>query len=212
MIQPNAPARGTKFSLPSLRRSRRLTRSLLLTCAGLALTGGVASATTVPFSGTFMNDASVFSDSFTVTSAQNYTFTTTSYAAGGIVPVLTLFNFTTGKVIDFSGADTGFADVTLTDLLSAGSYVLDLTEFPNSAVGPTLAAGFYPNDPTITGTDCSVSGGMFYNDVTCTKTTNVYSGTITNTAATTVTPEPSTLLLVLPPALALFGSRRRRSA
>ena len=165
-----------------------------------------ARAATTPFSGTFLNDASVFSDAFTVTSAQNYTFTTTSFASGGIVPVLTLFNSTTGLVIDFSGANTGFSDVTLTDTLTAGSYLLDLTEFPNSAVGPTLAAGFYPNSPTITGTDCGVPGGMFYNDITCAKTTNVYSGTITNAA---VTPEPSTLLLVLPPALALLGRRRR---
>ena len=166
-----------------------------------------ARAATTPFSGTFLNDASVFSDAFTTTSAQTYTFTTTSFASGGIVPVLTLFNATTGTVVDFSGANTGFSDVTLTDTLNAGTYLLDLTEFPNSAVGPTLAAGFYPNSPTITGSDCGVPGGMFYNDITCTKTTNVYSGTITNAAA--VTPEPSTLLLVLPPALALLGRRRR---
>ncbi len=165
-----------------------------------------AHAITTPFSGTFLNDASVFSDPFTVTSPQNYTFTTTSFAAGGIVPVLTLFNATTGVVIDFSGFTTGTADVTLTDTLTAGSYLLDLTEYPNSAVGPTLAAGFYPNDPTITGFNCGVLGGMFYNDNSCTQTTNVYSGTITNAA---VTPEPSTLLLVLPPALALLGRRRR---
>ena len=168
-----------------------------------------AHAATTPFSGTFTNDASVFSDPFTVTSPQNYTFTTTSYASGGIVPVLTLFNSTTGAVVDYSGVNTGISDVTLTDTLSAGSYLLDLTEFPNSAVGPTLAAGFYPNNPTITGSDCGVAGGMFYNDISCTRTTNVYSGTITNAA---VTPEPSTLLLVLPPALALFSRRRRRSA
>ena len=166
-----------------------------------------AHAATTPFSGTFLNDASVFSDSFTVTSAQNYTFTTTSFASGGIVPVLTLFNSTTGAVLDFSGANTGFSDVTLTDTLGAGSYLLDLTEFPNVANGPNLAAGFlFANSPTITGSDCGVAGGTFYNDITCAKTTNAYSGTITNTA---VTPEPSTLLLVLPPVLALLGRRRR---
>ena len=169
-----------------------------------------AHAATTPFSGTFLNDASVFSDSITVTSVQNYIFTTTSFASGGIVPVLTLFNSTTGAVVDFSGANTGFSDVTLTDTLTAGSYLLDLTEFPNSAVGPTLAAGFYPNNPTITGSDCGVAGGMFYNDITCTQTSNAFSGTITNAGtAAAVTPEPSTLLLVLPPALALLGRRRR---
>ncbi len=165
-----------------------------------------AHAVTTSFSGTFLNDASVFSDPFTVTAPQNYTFTTTSFASGGIVPVLTLFNSTTGLVVDFSGANTGVSDVTLSDNLTAGSYLLDLTEFPNSAVGPTLAAGFYPNNPTITGSDCGVTGGMFYNDITCAKTTANYGLTVTTAA---VTPEPSTLLLVLPPALALLGRRRR---
>lgn len=185
----------------------RYASRIALALLGLA-TFTQAHAATTPFSGTFLNDASVFSDAFTVTSAQNYTFTTTSYAVGGIVPALTLFNSTTGAVIDYSGNNTGFGDVSLTDTLSAGSYLLDLTEVPNVANGPNLAAGFlFANNPTVTGSDCSVPGGMFYNDVTCTKTTNVYSGTITNTAA--VTPEPSTLLLVLPPALALLGRRRR---
>ncbi len=187
----------------------RYASRIALALLGFAAVTQVHAATT-SFSGTFVNDASVFSDAITVTSAQNYTFTTTSFASGGIVPVLTLFNSTTGAVVDFSGANTGFSDVTLTDTLNAGSYLLDLTEYPSSAVGPNLAAGFYPNSPTITGTDCSVAGGMFYNDTTCTQTTNVYSGTITNTStAAAVTPEPSTLLLVLPPALALFGRRRR---
>lgn len=168
-----------------------------------------AYATTTSFSGSFVNDAAVFGDAFTTTSSQAYTFTTTSYASGGIVPVLTLFNRTTGTVIDFSGADTGFGDVSITDTLGAGSYLLDLTEFPNSAVGPTLADGFYPNDPTVTGTDCHVAGGMFYNDITCAKTTNVFSVTETNVAATTVTPEPATWLLMLSGTAFLVLSRRR---
>lgn len=184
----------------------RYASRIAFTLLGVAACTQAHAATTL-FSGTFVNDASVFSDPFTTTSAQNYTFTTTSFATGGIVPVLTLFNATTGLVVDFSGVNTGISDVTLTDRLNAGSYILDLTEFPNVAIG-NLAAGFYPNNPTITGSDCGVPGGMFYNDITCTRTTNAYSVTVANTA---VTPEPSTLLLVLPPALALLG-RRRRSA
>ena len=185
----------------------RYASRIALALVGLAACAHAATTTTVTtFSGTFHNDASVFSDPFTITSAQNYTFTTTSFASGGIVPALTLFNSTTGAVIDYSGVNTGFSDVTLTDTLSAGSYLLDLTEFPNEAIGPTLAAGFYPNDPTVTGAGCGVPGSSFYNTITCTPTTNAYAVTVTNTA---VTPEPSTLLLVLPPALALLGRRRR---
>ena len=171
---------------------------------------GSAQAATVTYTGNFTNDASVFSDPFTTSSSQVYTFTTTSYASGGIVPVLSLFNVTTGKIVDYSGVNTGFSDVSITDTLAPGSYVLDLTEFPNSAVG-NLAVGFYPNSPTITGIDCGVTGGMFYNDITCAKTTSNYALIATNAAATTVTPEPSSILLVLPAAAYLFSSRRRRA-
>ncbi len=170
-----------------------------------------AHASTTTLSGTFTADNTVISDPLTLTSAQNYTFTTTSFASGGIVPVLTLFNTVTGNVVDFSGSNTGFSDVALTDTLSAGNYVLDLTEFPNVAIG-NLAAGFlFASNPSITGSDCGVPGGMFYNDITCAQTTANYSVTVTNAAtnAAAVTPEPSTLLLVLPPALALLGRRRR---
>ena len=166
-----------------------------------------AHAATTTLSGTFTADNTVISDPLTLTSTQNYTFSTTSFASGGIVPALTLFNTVTGAVVDFSGSNTGFSDVSLTDTLSAGSYVLDLTEFPNVAIG-NLAAGFlFASNPSITGSDCGVPGGMFYNDITCAKTTSNYGLTVTNAAA--VTPEPSTLLLVLPPALALLGRRRR---
>ena len=152
----------------------------------------------------------MFSDDLSVTSSQVYTFTTTSYASGGIVPVLSLFNATTGKIVDASGADTGFSDVSITDTLSAGSYILDLTEFPNVAKG-NLAAGFlFANNPSITGKNCGVKGGMFYNDITCTETDGDYGLTVSNSAA--VTPEPATWLLVLPPAAFLLATRRRRQA
>ena len=192
-----------------MTRNTLLCRSLPCALAVLGFAAlAQAHAATTTLTGTFTADNTVISDPLTLTSAQNYTFTTTSFASGGIVPVLTLFNSNTGAVVDFSGSNTGFSDVTLTDSLSAGSYVLDLTEFPNVANG-NLAAGFlFASNPSITGSDCGVPGGMFYNDITCAKTTANYGVTVTNTAAA-VTPEPSTLLLVLPPALALLGRRRR---
>lgn len=190
-----------------MTRNTLLCRSLPCALAVLGFaTLAQAHAATTTLSGTFANDATIISNTFTVTSAQNYSFTTTSYASGGIVPDLTLFNSATAAVVDFSGANTGFSDVSLADTLTAGSYILDLTEFPNVAVG-NLSQGFLVSDPSQTGDTCGVPGGMFYNDITCAKTSANYSVTITN--ATAVTPEPSTLLLVLPPALALLGRKRR---
>lgn len=172
-----------------------------------------AAPITTTYTGTFAADNSVFSDPFTITTPTSYTFTTTSYASGGIVPVLSLFNSTTGAIVDASGVNTGFGDVSIMDTLSSGSYVLDLTEFPNVAIG-NLADGFlaslYPDGATLTGDTCGVNGGMFYNTVTCTKTTGNYALTVTsNAGASTVTPEPATWLLLLAPmgGLVLYGRR-----
>ncbi len=181
-------------------------------CAALVALGVAvalqAHADTFTTSGIFNADNSTFEQSFTDATAQNFTAFTTSYATGGFVPVLTLYNATTGAEIDNSGS--GLGDASFTDVLGPGSYDLFLTEFPNVAVG-NLADGFlFANDPTATGGQCSVPGGMFLNTITCQPTSNDFTLTTTSTA---VTPEPATWLLVLPPALLLMGysSRRRIS-
>lgn len=183
---------------------------LALSLLGIAFSSLAQAAV---FTGTFTADNSVFSDPFTVSSPTIYTFATTSYASGGIVPVLSLFNTTTGAIVDYSGVNTGVSDVSIMDTLTAGSYVLDLTEFPNEAIG-NLADGFtdsfYSDAATITGDTCGVSGGMFYNAITCTKTTANYALNVTSTTApVAVTPEPASLLLLLPPIafVMLYGRR-----
>ena len=185
-----------------------------------------ASASTVPYSGTFADDTSSFHVSFTSTSLQNYLFTTTSFAAGGFVPVLTLYNTTTGATLGSDGGDgpcvtaaTCKDDASLSQTLGAGSYSLYLTEFPNtpSPTG-TFAGGFLfgldpAGEPTLTGDLCGVSGGMFLQTDTavCTQRSNQYAFTITNNAVST-TPEPATLFLVVPPVLLLLGFSRRMTA
>ncbi len=168
-----------------------------------------AHADTYSASGNFTADNSVFTYDFTATSPQTYTIATTSYAAGGFDPVLTLFS-AGGAPIDNFGSGT--SDATLTDTLASGSYVLDLTEFPNVAVG-TLSQGFlFASDPTATGDNCGVAGGQFIDDITCTQRTNQYALTVASASAA-VTPEPSTWLLVLSGAVGVFYfSRRQRIA
>ena len=183
-----------------------------LPCIVVSMLGFVpfaqAHAVTFSASGDFAADNSVYTHAFSTSTAQDFTFSTTSFASGGFVPVLTLFNATTGAEVDNFGS--GLGDATLTDTLASGSYVLDLTEFPNVAIG-TLAQGFlFATDPTATGDFCGVSGGEFLDDVNCSQLTSKYTLNITSVAAT---PEPSPWLLVLSgAALVFFTSRRRRIA
>lgn len=185
-------------------KSSKYLRLLSLLLLSLAATRA-SSAATIPVSGMFSADDSSYTYSFTTTASQIYTFATTSYSAGGFLPVLTLFNAFTGKPIDNAGS--GFGDVSLNDSLSSGSYVLYLTEFPNVANG-NLSDGFlFTGSPAITGDLCGV-GGKFLNTVNCTQRTGNYALSITNNPV----PEPPTWLLVLPPAVLAFGLSRRYSA
>ena len=102
---------------------RFVTRAVPL-ALGLALSLPSHAATTVT-TGNFTADNSFAAYSFSTATSQNYTFTTTSYAAGNFLPVLTLFNATTGAPVDYS--NSGFGDVSLFDSLYAGSYLLYIT-------------------------------------------------------------------------------------
>ncbi len=187
--------------------ARRLSvaASLLAFCSCFSLR---ATASTFNTSGTFAADNSTYEYTFTDPGAAIFTASTSSFATGGFVPVLTLFNDTTGNEIDNNG--TGFGDASLNDVLGPGTYDLFLTEFPNVAIN-NLADGFlFAGDPTITGDSCGVAGGTFYNTATapCTQT----SGNYALSATTAPTPEPATWLLVLAPAAYMVFSQRRRNA
>ncbi|MEO8735278.1 MAG: DVUA0089 family protein [Edaphobacter sp.] len=198
----------------------------------LAATYG-AKAASFTQSGSFSADNSIYTHTFDTTTAQDYTFYTTSYGggtnadgthtnAGGFVPVLTLFSSTTGNVLGFGGGDatcngsanadpgTGLCeDAYFSEVLGPGSYTLDLTEFPNVANGGLNDGFLFSNDPTATGDLCGVSGGTFLQtDVApCVQRASNFS---VNVSSTSPVPEPSTWVLVLPAAaaIALFGHRQ----
>lgn len=186
-------------------------------------------ALTVTQVGTFTTDDQVFTYNFTLPVATPIAFYTTSYAgganlngtmssAGGFVPTLTLFQ-ANGTVIASDGASgtargslakdptTGlFDDAYLFTTLSAGSYTLTLTEFPNVALG-NLSDGFlFAGSPTATGDTCGVSGGKFLEtDVApCVQRTGAFALNVN-------TPEPATLWLVVPALGAAFWLRKRKS-
>lgn len=162
-------------------------------------------ASSLPATGVFSADNSFVESTFSLTAASNFSAATTSYATGGFVPVLTLFNDTTGMVIDSNGS--AVSDAMLSDVLSAGTYDLFLTEFPNVAVG-NLGDGFlFAGVPDITGQLYDGGTGMFIDDISGQQRTNSFAVSASTTA---VTPEPSSLLLMLPGAAAVMYSVRRR--
>lgn len=186
--------------------ARRLFTILaLLPCACFALR---AHADTTIGSGTFSADDSTFVYNFSPSTSQTYTFATTSFAGGGFIPVLTLFKASGGNPIAF--AETDNSDVSLTEALGAGSYVLYLTEDPNVFTSDLATGPLFAGSPTITGDTCGVSGGKFLNVFTapCTQRTGNYA--VTLAISPTATPEPATWLLVLPPLGYLCFSLRRR--
>ncbi|HEV2711243.1 MAG TPA: DVUA0089 family protein [Edaphobacter sp.] len=203
--------------------------ALLTLCLAAASTAKAASST---YTGSLAADNSVYTQTFDTTSAQDFTFYTTSYGggtnangthtgAGGFVPILTLFSSTTGSVIGFAGGDgtcsgpsmadpsTGICDdAYLTQTLGPGSYTLDLTEFPNVAIG-NLNDGFLAGSDThFTGTNCGSTGTFLQADLApCVQRTADYALNVTSASAV---PEPPTWLLVLPAAaaIAFFGRRQ----
>ena len=188
----------------------RLLASTAAVLLGL-LAGSVAHADTYSTkTGQFAADNSVYVYSFGTSVTTTYTFATTSYAAGGFLPDLTLFQ-SNGNFVDFS-QNSGLGDVSFTDTLGPGSYLLYLTEFPNEFSGNTLSQGsfLFAGDPTATGDSCNTPGGMFLGSATapCAQRTANYAVTVDASPV----PESSTLLLVFPPAVALVGFARRRMA
>lgn len=180
-----------------------LALSLVTLCA---LAPSRASASTFSTSGDFAADNSFYELTFSESASTNFSAVTTSFAEGGFLPVLTLFNATTGAAIANDGS--GLGDASLSALLSSGTYNLFLTEFPNVASGDLSSGFLFGNSPTATGDVCGVSGGTFLNAITCEPTSSHYA--LTTTSNTAVTPEPATWLLVLPPAAFLLVSSRRR--
>jgi hypothetical protein len=197
-------------------------------CVGL-LASGRANASVVSYSGTLVSDDQVQLYTYILAQASDVVFSTASYGggvsngvttpAGGFVPVLSLFD-TSGTVIGSDGGDATCSagmgvdpttnmcdDAYLKESLTAGSYILAVTEFFNVPVGPNLSDGFLmQGQGDYTGPTCGTTGAFYETDIApCVQRT----GNFDVTAATT--PEPSTLWLGAIPMI-LLGVVRRRKA
>jgi hypothetical protein len=209
-----------------------LKRSLtfLLGLAVSALAGAQAmQALTVTQTGTFTNDNQVFQYNFTLPTASSISIFTTSYGggtnldgtvstAGGFVPNLTLFT-ASGNVIAGDGGSAMargnlrmdpstrlYNDAFIATSLTAGSYILTLTEFPNVAIGNFSDGFLFASSPTATGDTCGVSGGKFLevDTVPCAPISAAFAVNVN-------TPEPATAFLVVPALGVAYFLRRRRA-
>lgn len=205
-------------------------KGIALSIALSAISAAQASAATVSYSGTLATDDQVQMYSYTLNQNATVVFSTDSYgggvtdgstvAAGGFVPVLTLFD-SSGVVIGNNGGSgmcsgsmltdptTGLCDdAYLQQSLAAGTYTLALTEFFNEPNGPNLSDGFSEQGQgNFTGPNCNASGAFYQTDVApCVQRTGNFSLSI---ASTTATPEPSTLWLAAP--LLFIGALLRRN-
>ena len=130
---------------------RRLSILTLL----LTVAGGAATAGTISFSGNFNQDDDVWLMVVPLAAPSEVVLSTSSFAAGGFAPVLSVFD-QSGLLLatDNDGGvggcgprpvdpATGFCWDAYLDLnLSAGNYLLALSEDDNKPYGPTYSDGF----------------------------------------------------------------------
>lgn len=182
-----------------------------------------ASATTI--TGAFSTDDQVFQYTWNLSRPSTVVASTSSYATGGFVPVLSVFSAATGAFIIGDGGDascssgrmmdatTGICnDAYLSTSLAKGSYIVALTEFYNYPAGSNLSNGFTETgSPNFTSSVCSGASGPFYEtDLSpCVKRTGNYS---LNLSANVATPEPATAWLFLPViAFAVYSYRSKKA-
>ncbi len=195
-------------------------------CLLLAFVNAAAPASASTMSGTLSTDDQVVQFTWNLSQASNVVAYTDSYASAGFVPVLSLFDGTTGAFITSNGGDascshgrmmdagTGICnDAYLTASLAKGTYTVALSEFFNYPNGPNLSNGFSQTGTgNFTSSVCSgASGAFFETDLApCVQRTGNYSVNLSTSA--TATPEPATAWLFLPViALAAYSYRKSKN-
>lgn len=191
-----------------------------------ALSAGYAQGSTVTYTGTLSGDDQVQQYAFTTLTATSVDFSTDSYGggtangtttpSGGFVPVVSVFNASSGLLIASDGADgicsgamsadsvTNICDDANLNLsLGSGSYIVAVSEFFNVPVGPNLSNGFLEQGQgNFTGQTCGTTGAFYETDLAnCVQRT----GNFTLDIATV--PEPSDLWFALPLAAAVLLRR-----
>ena len=190
------------------------------------LFAGMAAANPITYQGTFSADDEHVSVPINLIGSGTLTAITSSWALGGFAPVLTLFGGaggyqqavgsmrTCGPGSGNPDSATGFCwDANLTTSLTAGNYLLVLTQDDNLANGDTLADGFSQDGtPNYTSLNyLGVSSGPLCINVDASQRSSNFAMTV-DVALNQVgaVPEPGSLALFGLAGLALLYERRVR--
>jgi hypothetical protein len=170
----------------------------------------VASASTIGFTGTFTADDDNVVFHYTVLNAGSVDISTTSFATGGFIPILSLFD-STGNFLFLDSGYASSADAHLSWVSDANTdYIVALTQydnFPVLAPNNNLSDGFTEDgQPDFTELLSGFPGP--FRDPIGTQLTGDWAVNFTSAEPLDVyIPEPSTTFLALTGALLMFWRR-----
>ena len=196
-------------------------QTLVAALAALPLLAAAPAASAFSFTGSFTQDDDVQLFHFSLVDPATVDIKTWSFdggtnaagdsiASGGFDPMLWLFDVN-GGYLDRNDDGTNGLDSDLVAALTAGDYVVALTQFDNFANG-NLSDGFSrAGQPAFTGDGyCSIPGQMFQ-DEDCNQRTGAWAVDILHVDSAAPVPEPTTALLCMF-GLAVLGVTRCRRA
>ena len=193
-------------------------KELLLFSVACCLSLAGASADTITLSGTFSQDDNIQLFDITQNTTSDLTIYTSSFAAGGFTPVLSLFDASGNFITADDGSqnsgcnallspDPNYDDACWDAIIAfsgapATSYILALTEDDNTFQGFVLSDGFSEDgNGNFTGPNYDNQPGSFLladgTQRTADRTLNVVSADPTLSAQEVGVPEPASGLLLL---------------
>jgi hypothetical protein len=207
--------------------------ALVVTCAAF---GGVASASSFSYTGSFVTDDQIQQFLFSLSATSTVTAVTYSYAGGtnqagasisqgGFDPWLAIFNSSGALVASDDNGTCGQVgtdsvtgacfDSFISQSLAAGNYTLVLSQSDNSPAGGTLSGGYTRTGQTDFTSSFGCSNGEFC-DINADNRTPNWAVDIDNVASSSLpggaAPEPATLLLLGGGFAGILVLRRRSGA
>ncbi len=198
-----------------------------------------AKADSFSFTGTFAHDDDIQLFNFQLLNPSTVTIQTFGYAGGtngagasiadgGFDPMISVFDATGDQFQLAANDDSGCSDVgtdpttgacfdsfLILPSLDAGSYILALTQYPNSALGPTLGDGFAFAGLGDFTCEMFTGGSGPFCDVSLDQRDSHWaldiSGVDSASQQTTAVPEPISGILLLPAVAVVFSHRFRKS-